>query len=245
MHRFFCPVANITKDKIVIDNKEQVHYLKDVLRLKAKDNLVIFDDRGNEYNCSIEKVRNKITLGIKRKSFSLSEKEGVKITVACAIPKKSKMGDIIDKLTQLGADRIIPLETERVIVKLDKNKKEMRLLRWQKIALMASQQSQRKTLPVIEPISNIGEVLMELKDYDLKLIPTLSGRRKALKEVFTRIRPQNIVILIGPEGDFTPQEVTLAIKAGCIPVSLGDTVFRVDTAAIAVTSYLRLTLGAT
>ena len=240
MHRFFCPIANITKDKIVIDNKEQIHHLKDVLRLKVKDNLMIFDGRGNEYNCIIEKIANEVTLGIKRKSLPSYKKEGIKITLACAIPKKSKMDDIIDKLTQLGVARIIPLETERVVVKLNKNKKEMRLLRWQKIALNAAQQSQRNTSPVIDPIKNIREVLIKSENYDLKLIPTLTGKRKILKEIFTQIKPKNILVLIGPEGDFSPQEVALAVKAGCIPVTLGDLVLRVDTAAIAVVSFIRL-----
>lgn len=240
MHRFFCPIANIAKDKIVIDNKEQIHHLKDVLRLKVKAHLMIFDDRGNEYNCIIEKITNEVTLGIKHKSLPSSKKEGIKITVACAIPKKSKIDDIIDKLTQLGVDRIIPLETERVVVKLNKNKKEMRLLRWQKIALSASQQSQRNNSPLIEPIKNIKEVLIQSENYDLKLIPTLSGRRKPLKEVLLNSNPRNILVLVGPEGDFTDGEVDLAKKSGCIPVSLGDLVLRVDTAAIAVVSFIRL-----
>ncbi len=240
MRRFFVPIKNIEDDRIIILDKAQVHHIKDVLRLKVKDNLMIFDDRGNEYNCIIEKITNEVTLGIKHKSLPSSKKEGIKITVACAIPKKSKMDDIIDKLTQLGADRIIPLETERVIVKLNKNKKEARLLRWQKIALNAAQQSQRNTSPVIEPIKNIREVLIKSENYDLKLIPTLTGKRKILKEVFTQIKPKNTLVLIGPEGDFTDGEVDSAKKSGCIPVSLGDLVLRVDTAAIAVVSFIRL-----
>jgi len=241
MHRFFCPIANITKDKIVIDNKEQIHHLKDVLRLKLKDNLMIFDGRGNEYNCIIEKITNEVVLGIKDKSLPSSKKEGIKITLACAIPKKSKMDDIIDKLTQLGVARIIPLETERVVVRLNKNKKEARLLRWQKIALSAAQQSQRNSFSVIEPVKDVRDVIKNSGGYDLKLIPTLLVEgRKTLREVFTQIKPKNILVLIGPEGDFADGEIKLALENGFIPVTLGDTVLRVDTAAIAVVSFIRL-----
>jgi 16S rRNA (uracil1498-N3)-methyltransferase len=240
MRRFFVPIKNIEGGKISILDKSQVHHIKDVLRLKVKDNLMIFDDRGNEYNCIIEKITNEVTLGIKGESLLSSKKEGIKITLACAIPKKSKMDDIIDKLTQLGVDRIIPLETERVVVKLNKNKKEARLLRWQKIALSAAQQSQRNTSPVIEPIKNIKEVLIKSENYDLKLIPTLTGKRKILKEVFTQIKPKNILVLIGPEGDFANGEIKLALENGFIPVTLGDTVLRVDTAAVAIVSYIKL-----
>lgn len=240
MRRFFVPIKNIEGDRIIILDKAQVHHVKDVLRLKVKDNLIIFDGRGNEYNCIIEKITNEVTLGIKHKSLPSSKKEGIKITLACAIPKKSKMDEIVDKLTQLGVDRIIPLLTERVIVKWDKQKRALQQKRWEKIALCASQQSQRSVLPIIEPIKDIKEVLSESEVFDLKLIPALIGRRKSLKEIFAQFKPQNILVLIGPEGDFTPQEVKLAVEAGCIPLSLGELVLRVDTAALAATSFIRL-----
>jgi 16S rRNA (uracil1498-N3)-methyltransferase len=153
------------------------------------------------------------------------------------------MDDIIDKLTQLGVDRIIPLETERVIVKWDKNQRVRHLERFQKIALNASQQSQRKALPVIEPIKDIKEVISTAAGYDLKLIPHLMGERKTLKEIFIKNRPKNILVLIGPEGDFSSAEVALAKRAGFIPVSLGDLVLRVETAAVAIASFIRLYLN--
>ncbi len=242
MHRFFIPSQNISVDKIIISDKNQIHHIKDVLRFKIEGEIIVFDDKGNEYTCLIkELLRDRIILKIKAKRL-FSKRDKVKITLACAIPKKSKMDDIIDKLTQLGVARIIPLETERVVVKLNKNKKETRLLRWQKIALSATQQSQRNTPSVIEPIKNIKEVLIKLENYDLKLIPTLTGRRKPLKEVLGGYKPSNILVLIGPEGDFTDGEIKLALENGFIPVTLGDTILRVDTAAIAVVSMLRYAL---
>lgn len=239
MHRFYYPSQNISSNKIIINDKEQIHYIRDVLRLNSNDEVFVFDDKGNEYLCLIkELLDNKAILEIKEgRTTKLGR---IKITLACAIPKKSKMDEIVDKLTQLGVDKIIPLETERVIVKLDKNKKILRHKRWEKIAQNAAQQSQRNTLPIIEPIKNIEEVLSQSKDYDLKLIPTLSGERRALREILAKPKAKNILVLIGPEGDFTLKEINLAKKAGCILVSLGDLVLRIETAAVAIVSFIRL-----
>lgn len=241
MHRLYCPSQNISDNTIIIDNKEQAHHAKNVLRLKVHEEVVIFDDKGNEYCAILEKSLPKAMIfKIKdKKNFILIAKK-VKITVACAIPKGSRMDEIIDKLTQLGADRIIPLETERVIVKLDKHKRISRQERWKKIALNASLQSQRNTLPILEPIKNIKGLLSDSGSFDLKLIPTLIQERKPLKETLEESKSNNILVIIGPEGDFTSDELVLAKKMGCIPVSLGDLVLRVATAAVAVVSFIRL-----
>lgn len=239
MLRIFISSQNISGDKIIVLNRSEAHYLKDVLRLKKNQEITAFDEKGNGYICSIEESLNsRVILEIRNKL--LSKRKKINITVACAIPKKSKMDDIIDKLTQLGVDRIIPLLTKRVVIKLDKQKEILRQERWRKIAQNASQQSQRDILPLVDHIKELRQVLWEAKNFDLKLIPTLSGERKSLKEAFGNLRPNNILILIGPEGDFTDEEVDLAVKCGCIPVTLGESVLRVETAAVCVASFIRL-----
>ena len=241
MHRLYCLSQNISDNKIIIDNKDQVHHAKNVLRLQVNEEVVIFDDKGNEYRSVLDKLSPKsMIFKVKDKKNFILNPSKIKITVACAIPKDSRMDEIIDKLTQLGAQRIIPLETERVIVKLDKHKKILRQERWKKIALNASLQSQRNTLPRLEPIKNIKELLSDAGSFDLKLIPTLIEERKPLKEILEKSKPKDILVIIGPEGDFTAGELGSAKKAGCIPVSLGDLVLRVETAAVAIVSFIRL-----
>ncbi|MCM8795785.1 MAG: 16S rRNA (uracil(1498)-N(3))-methyltransferase [Candidatus Omnitrophica bacterium] len=239
MYRFFCRSLNIFGDKFILDDKQKLHHLKDVLRLRPKDRVVIFDERGSEYNCIIEKISDKVELHILSKQV-FAKKQGFEITLACAIPKKPKFDEIVDKLTQLGVDKIIPLLTKRVIVKWDKQKQISKLKRWQKLALSAAEQAQRSYLPILESPKDIKEVLAESQGFDLKLIPTLTGSRKTIKEILSHTKPKNILILIGPEGDFTAEEVRLAIKADCIPITLGETVLRVDTAAVAVVSFIKL-----
>jgi len=125
---------------------------------------------------------------------------------------------------------------------LDKQKKLQRFQRWEKIALSAVKQSQRSKFVLIKPVSEFKDVILNTDDFDLKLIPTLGAERSTLKEVFNHsAKPvKKVMVLIGPEGDFTPQEITLAKEAGFLPVSLGKQVLRVDTAAIAVVSFIKL-----
>lgn len=240
MPRLYCPSPQIIAKQIILGDNNQVHHIKDVLRLKIGEEVTIFDDCGSEYLCRAkELLKDEIILEIKSKRGS-SRIKRAKLTIACAIPKNAKIEDIIDKLTQLGVDTIIPLITERVIVKITQHKQADKLARWRKISQSAAEQSQRNSLLVIEPVKQIKELLAEAKKYDLKLIPTLAGNRKSLKEICGLMAEvKNILVLIGPEGDFTPHEVSLAIKAGFIPVSLGDLVLRVDTAAVAVASFIK------
>jgi len=242
MHRFYTPSKNISGDRIIISDNKVAHHIRDVLRLETRDKVIVFDEQGNEYDCIINQVLNEVRLDIINKHLSYSKAKSISITIACAIPKKSKIEDIIDKLTQLGVDRIIPLKTERVVVKIDKHKEMLRLSRWKKIAQVASEQSHRNNIPLIDRVRDIKEVILNSESFDLKLIPTLIGRRKSLKEIFLNFGYKNILVLIGPEGDFSSQEVELAEKSGFIPISLGQLVLRVETAAVAVASCIRILL---
>jgi 16S rRNA (uracil1498-N3)-methyltransferase len=153
------------------------------------------------------------------------------------------MDDIVDKLTQLGVARIIPLKTQNTVVVLDEKKEKMRAGHWEKVAISAAKQSGRRTLPVIDPVREIKDFLARADNFDLKVIPTLSAEGiRPLKDVLGNKKYRDILAIIGPEGDFTTGEIDLAERRGCIPVSLGKLVWRVETAAVAVTSFIRLAL---
>jgi 16S rRNA (uracil1498-N3)-methyltransferase len=241
MNRFFVDKINTVDKYVVLNDLDQLHHLKDVLRIKPGERIAVFDRLSNEYVAQVLEIGSscvKLEIKEKRPPNALD----IEITVACAIPKKVKMDDIIDKLTQLGVACIIPLQTERVIVKLDKQKKVQRILRWEKISISAVKQSQRTKFVVIKPVTDFKEAIANLEDFDLKLIPTLETERKTLKSIFNQASGpfKKIMVLIGPEGDFTPQEIFWAKSAGFQPVTLGRQVLRVDTAAIAVVSFIKL-----
>jgi len=242
MIRLFRRSNLIKNGSFLIEEKQDVHYLKDVRRVKKGDAIVIFDESGNDYDCLVQHVSKDLLLSVERVRFSSGTADRVKITIACAIPKRAKMPEIVDKLAQLGTDKLIPLLTGRVIVKLNSRKEDSVLMRWRKIAIGASQQCKRNDIMTIAPVTKIKDLLSASADFDLKLIPTLAGERKTLNAALGNKKYRNILVLIGPEGDFTDNELAHALRAGFTPVSLGDYVLRVDTAAVAVASYLRLAL---
>lgn len=241
MYRIFFHSRDIDKDRVAVSRAQEIHHIKDVLRMEINDKLKLLDETGREYAAIIERINpEKMTLRVISGSVIPALRKPSCLTIACAIPKHNRFGDLVDKLTQLGIDRIIPLETERGIVKLAGNKGENRIERWKKIAENAAKQSRRNTVPVIEPVKKIDDIFSAADRYDLKIIPTLEGNRKTLKEVLGRHKPRETLIVIGPEGDFSPQEVNNAVSHGFVPATLGLTVLRVDTAAIAAASFIRL-----
>jgi 16S rRNA (uracil1498-N3)-methyltransferase len=236
MHRFF--INKIPENEIfILSDHGQLHHMKDVLRLSVGDEVIVCDDAGKDCICSIDNITTKeVRLKIKEKN--LLHPTETKLAVACAIPRKGKMDDIVDKLTQLGVDGIIPMQTARVIALPSESARTGKVERWQRIARSASEQSQRNSIPVISPITEFNTVLSSSRNFDLRLVLALSPRTVNIREIVVNNIPESICLLIGPEGDFTPEEISSAQKAGFIPTSLGSRVLRVETAAIAAVSYL-------
>lgn len=230
MHRFFATVDNIN-DGIIIKDKSEIHHLKNVLRLKKDDEVVVFDGKGKEYQARIKSLSE---LGVEFAVINRKQnkrQKSLEIVLACALPKKFKFDLVVEKATELGVDRIIPLKTSRTIVDLKGGRAEKKINRWQQIAINASKQCQRTTVPRIEGVTLFNQAVGEIKKYHLALIPCLAGKRKKIEEVLMGFKGKSIIVFIGPEGDFTPQEVQLAVKSGCQPVTLGNRVLKVDSAA--------------
>jgi 16S rRNA (uracil1498-N3)-methyltransferase len=240
MHRFY--IDKVAGNKAVITDKEQLHHLKDVLRLKVNDKVSLSDALGNDYAAVITAV-GKTRVEAAVTLMKAAQESSVKLTLACAIPKNTRFDDVVDFLTQLGVEKLIPMQTERMVVKLDTIRAEEKHTRWLKIAQSAAQQSRRSRIPDISTVTDFKDVISGAAEYDLKLIPYLSGDRKLIKDILASTKAKSIIVLIGPEGDFTPEEVALALENGFLPVSLGDTVLRVATAAIAAASYIKFALG--
>lgn len=241
MTRIFISAQDVHAGAVTITDKERLHYLKDVLRLKTGGKIIAVDENNAVYRATVKEIAKEgIMLRLEKEQASSGKQPGPSLTVACAIPKNARMDDIIDKLTQLGVDCIVPILTQRVIVRPDDHAARLRGQRWQKVALSAAAQSQRDSLPVVCGIMGFQEVIAGSADFDLKLIPVLIGERRVLNEVLGQKAYKNILVLIGPEGDFTPQELKTALAFGFIPVTLGNQVLRVDTAAVAVAAFIKL-----
>jgi 16S rRNA (uracil1498-N3)-methyltransferase len=225
--RFF-----IGKEEIPVITGSDVHHIKDVLRMKAGDQIELLDGTGKIYSSKISKVeKDKIVCEIISTRFEEPESP-LKVTLAQCVPKARKMDLIIQKCTELGAHRFLPALSERTIARKEK------MGHWRAVAKEAAEQSGRTLIPEILPLAKFENVLKMKDEFDLALIPWELERETSLKHILTACRPKNLLVLIGPEGGFSRKEVELARSAGFAPVSLGPRVLRTETVGIAVLSMI-------
>jgi 16S rRNA (uracil1498-N3)-methyltransferase len=235
MHRFF--LSNLQQPNL---GAAEAHHALHVLRLKVGDTLNVFDGRGHEAQCAIAEISKDI-VRLKVLKQTTTPALPCRITLAQAIPKKS-MDLIVQKATELGVASIVPLASERTLVKLEEDSKKMD--RWREIALESCKQCGNNWLPEIQSPQKAHDFLGALPKSDLKLIGSLQPDAKPLKAILSGASASghsgisSVLVLIGPEGDFTPAELGLAKSAGCLPLSLGSLVLRAETAAIYALSIL-------
>ncbi len=238
MSRFYISPGSVAKDRVVVRGKE-LHHAKDVMRLKEGDAITVFDGTGKEYSGMIERVR-KDELTAKILKVSHAGPERCMLTLIQAVPKSDRMDLIVEKATELGAARIIPVVTARTIVR--PAGRTPKLERWRKIAVVAAKQCGRITVPEISSVIDFEDSLSYIRDHGISLMPCLHERNRTLKEVLRGKTADSAAVFIGPEGDFTASEVKDAVGAGAIPVFLGREVLRSETAAITVLSILNYEL---
>ncbi len=233
-HRFFVPQNQIYRSTINISGGD-VDHIRRVLRLKVGDEIDVLDGTGRVYATEIKAIRADKVICEAISSRGAKSEPTIKVILMQSIPREAKMDIIIQKCTELGADKIIPVITERTIIKLDDQKKATRLSRWQRIAKEAAEQSARGIIPKIDEIKTFDEALQLSQNFDLCLIPWEMEEKTTLKEILGQNKEaKSILIAIGPEGGFSKAEVELAVKAGFKPVSLGKRILRTETAGIAV-----------
>ncbi len=229
MDRFF--IANLDAAGL---SAEEAHHCLHVTRHKIGDTIGVFDGRGHEAQCQITGAA-KDTVSLKILSRATSAPLRCRLLLAQAVPKKN-MDLIVQKATELGVAEIHPLLSERTVVEAS-GKPD----RWRAIALESCKQCGHNWLPTIHPPAKAAAFLTALPPADLKFICSLQPDAKPLKSYLGTLAFRNsgtVLILIGPEGDFTPAELALAKSAGCLPLSLGPLVLRAETAAIYTLSIL-------
>ena len=240
-HRFFTPFQR-TDQKVILKDADEFKHLTKVLRLKKGDDVELINGQGGLARGIIEEIKkDSVVIGLHEVSF-IPQRAGVVITLACAIPKRAKFETIIEKCTELGVDRIIPLITERTEFLLEGERADKRTERFRRVAVNAAKQCKRSWFPDITAPVLFKQAIEALSGQDVAFfIPWLEGERFPLSQALAqRSQMKGFVFFIGPEGDFTPEEVQLALKAGALPVSLGENVLKVDTAAMAVVAFARM-----
>jgi 16S rRNA (uracil1498-N3)-methyltransferase len=239
MPRFYIPSLAWNPDRLALDATES-HHAFDVLRMKAGDRATVFDGEGHEAEVELLKP-GKSGTELRKISLGKSVPLPCRITLAQAVPKGKNMELIIEKATELGVGAIAPLMSERTIVRGTEEDHVRKQAKWQRTAVEACKQCGQNFLPrVAEPCT--PRALFERSErFDLMLIGSLQGDARPLKQVMAEYgakRPKSVLILIGPEGDFTPAEVSLAKGHGCRPITLGPIILRTETAAIYCVSVL-------
>ncbi len=248
--RAYCSPTTVEPVEIPL-SPEESHHLVAVNRAQIGDTVVAFDGKGAEWICRLASDRKNaavLQVRFKQKIKPLP----YEITLGQALPKGQFMDAIVRKATELGAARIVPLESERTQVHLDGNRSDKKIEKWQNAALEAAKQCGNAFVPEITSVQSAGAFIEGAKGYDLKLIASLQPGAKSLKAVLANFQatqnraPKKVLWLVGPEGDFTPAEMSQSKSAGFEPITLGPLVLRCETAAayaLSVLSYELQNLG--
>lgn len=240
MHRFYSPHSDFSSSTILLNVVEEIHHVKNVLRARKGNTLIVFNGKGNEVSGEIMTISSH-QIALKILSRRKENQNEPKIILACAIPKKSKFELIIEKATEVGVSEIIPLKTKRTEIDIKPEREVKKLTRFEKIAISASKQSQRLFIPKIHPVLDLTSAINYAKENGSMIIPSLAGNPKNIFKVFHNLKNSPaITFFIGPEGDFTDEEYQFAWDEGCTPVTLGKTILRVETAAISTVSAANL-----
>lgn len=243
MYRFFVEPSQVEEHTIRIQGSD-VNHIKNVLRMKTGEEILISSGENLEYACYIEEMGTEEVLAhvmyVQEAGYELSSR----IYLFQGLPKSDKMELIIQKAVELGVHEIIPVATRRAVVKLEGKKEENKIRRWQAIAGSAAKQSKRMYVPEVKPVMRFSQAIEQAKELDIVLLPyeLAEGMRKT-KEIIAQIEPGgSIGIFIGPEGGFDEEEVRMAVEMGAKAITLGKRILRTETAGLTVLSVLMFAL---
>jgi 16S rRNA (uracil1498-N3)-methyltransferase len=220
----------------IVLSPEESHHLVSVNRARVGDPVVAFDGQGTEWRCELIEARKSAAV-LRVQGTRRHERPGFSVTLGQALPKGSAMDGIIRKATEIGAVRIVPLESERTQVHLESDRSERKVEKWRTAALEAAKQCGNPFLPEILPVQRAVEFAREAQGFDLKLVASLHPGAQSLKRELAAFRnaqgrnPRTVLWLVGPEGDFSPAEMAAIVAADCRPITLGPLVLRCETAA--------------
>lgn len=243
MHRCYLPHADFSAPALCVEGDEAHHAVR-VLRLREGEECEVFDGEGRAARCRVTAAAGScLQLGDIRPLPPLPPV--AELTLALAIPKGGNMELIVQKAVEMGVSRIIPLMTERTIVRLNAKEARSKAEKWRRTVLEACKQCGVRRLPVVEEPQSMAELLRRTDVPDFKLVCAIVPHARPLREVLEEARAarqRGAVLLIGPEGDFSPAEYAAAEAAGYVPTSLGPIILRVETAVFMIAAAARYAL---
>lgn len=242
--KFFVEKDSIADGAAAIVGSDAAHIVK-VLRLTSGDKIVLCDGEGTDYETEITQTdKNAVCVRVLR-SYPCETEPKTEITLFQGIPKASKMEYIIQKCTELGVARIVPVMTKRTVVRLADGRDEAKKLdRWNKIAAEAVKQCGRGRIPRVDPVLDIPRICACASDFDLLLAAYEEERETSLRQVLKTVgNVRKVGIVIGSEGGFEKEEMQSLIAAGAKCVTLGKRILRTETAGHTVLTAVLYELG--
>ena len=237
MHRFYDSSPDVAAGRLRL-SKPEAHHAVAVLRVREGDHVRVLDGRGGELICRVEsKGRREVSLQV-LEEVRHSKPHGELVLIQ-SIVKGKAMELIVQKATELGASRIIPLITERTVARPDPSEFESKAEKWRGVAVEALKQCGAPWLPLIDQPRELGNLLEGGLEWDLSLVAALDDERcEARDRIESYVKednpfPRTVSIWIGPEGDFTPMELEEIQSAGVAPFGLGPLTLRSETASMA------------
>jgi 16S rRNA (uracil1498-N3)-methyltransferase len=236
MHRFFLPSEQCREPSITLTGRE-AHHAQHVVRVRRGERVAVLDGAGLECLCEVRGFdRDSVRLALIEKRIHPAP--SCRVTLVQAVPKGKIMEAIIQKATELGASRIVPLLSERVVPQLEDNTSAHKAEKWRLVAIEATKQSGSAWLPAVEPPLTLNQVLARGERFEMSLVASLQSGSRRARDYFRAFHaklgrmPQSVSVWVGPEGDFTPAETDLIKANGVLPITLGHLTLRTETAAI-------------
>ncbi|MGO8701242.1 MAG: RsmE family RNA methyltransferase [Limisphaerales bacterium] len=248
MHRFYLPPAQCQSSRLALVGGE-AHHAAGVLRVKPGEMVAVLDGIGGEYTCRVASVASKQIL-LDVENVARDPAPACRVTLVQAVPKGQIFEAIVQKATELGVARVVPLLSERVAVRLDDRAAGHKHEKWQHTAVEAIKQCGQRWLPEVPEPMTLPQWLSRGDQFDLTLLGSLQDDRQHARQYFSAFerkhqrRPATLCVWIGPEGDFSPAEVESIRNTGALPITLGPLILRSETAAIFALSIINYELQA-
>jgi 16S rRNA (uracil1498-N3)-methyltransferase len=246
MHRFYLPPEQCRDASFLLTSREAHHALR-VVRVRRGERVTVVDGAGCEFLCEVrECVRDIVRLAVVERRCQPAPPS--QVTLLQAVPKGKTMEVIIQKATELGTFRIVPLLSERVVAHLHDEDAAHKAGKWRSVAVEAIKQCGSAWLPKVEAPMTLDQFFARKEDFELPLIASLASASRPAREYFRTFHaqhgrpPRSVCVWIGPEGDFTPVETAAIESHGALPITLGRLVLRAETAAIYCLSILNYEL---
>ena len=230
MARFYAPPNQWDGQRVTLDADEGRHAVE-VMRLGEGSSAVVFDGFGRSAVAALRSY-SKRGADLELESVQIDPKPDFGVTLVQALPKGKLMEWIVEKAVELGATRVVPMLSERTVVRLDTDERVRKQQKWFRVAVEACKQSGQNWIPQIDSPQSIGDVLAASpKDGEISLIGSLRTSARPIAEVFSKIKFDSVRLIVGPEGDFSEAEMGAFLAKEVVEVSLGRLIMRSETAS--------------